>query len=121
MLGCLALFLWGMNLMSSSLQRFAGKGLRSFIEKMTSNTGKCLFTGFLVTVLVQSSTATTLMLVSFVNAGLMTLKSAIGVIMGASVETYVLEQQSLTVLKSGNLLLSLSAVLSELNVNTKAL
>ena len=89
MLGCLALFLWGMNLMSSSLQRFAGKGLRSFIEKMTSNTGKCLFTGFLVTILVQSSTATTLMLVSFVNAGLMTLKSAIGVIMGANIGTTV--------------------------------
>ena len=89
MLGCLALFLWGMNLMSNSLQRFAGKGLRSFIEKMTSNTGKCLFTGFLVTVLVQSSTATTLMLVSFVNAGLMTLKSAIGVIMGANIGTTV--------------------------------
>ena len=89
MLGCLALFLWGMNLMSSSLQRFAGKGLRSFIEKMTSNTGKCLFTGFLVTVLVQSSTATTLMLVSFVNAGLMSLKSAIGVIMGANIGTTV--------------------------------
>ena len=89
MLGCLALFLWGMNLMSSSLQRFAGKGLRSFIEKMTSNTGKCLFTGFLVTVLVQSSTATTLMLVSFVNAGLMTLRSAIGVIMGANIGTTV--------------------------------
>ena len=89
MLGCLALFLFGMNLMSSSLQRFAGKGLRSFIEKMTSNTGKCLFTGFLVTVLVQSSTATTLMLVSFVNAGLMSLRSAIGVIMGANIGTTV--------------------------------
>ena len=89
MLGCLALFLFGMNLMSSSLQRFAGKGLRSFIEKMTSNAGKCLFTGFLVTVLVQSSTATTLMLVSFVNAGLMTLRSAIGVIMGANIGTTV--------------------------------
>ena len=88
-LGCLAMFLWGMNLMSSSLQRFAGKGLRSFIEKMTSNTGKCLFTGFLVTVLVQSSTATTLMLVSFVNAGLMSLRSAIGVIMGANIGTTV--------------------------------
>jgi phosphate:Na+ symporter len=75
--------------MSSSLQRFAGKGLRSFIEKMTSNTGKCLFTGFFVTVLVQSSTATTLMLVSFVNAGLMTLRSAIGVIMGANIGTTV--------------------------------
>ena len=89
MLGCLALFLWGMSLMSSSLQKFAGNGLRSFIEKMTSNTGKCLFTGFIVTVLVQSSTATTLMLVSFVNAGLMTLRSAIGVIMGANIGTTV--------------------------------
>ncbi len=89
MLGCLALFLWGMNLMSTSLQRFAGNGLRSFIAKMTSNTGKCLLTGFVVTVLVQSSTATTLMLVSFVNAGLMTLRSAIGVIMGANIGTTV--------------------------------
>ena len=89
MLGCLALFLWGMSLMSSSLQKFAGNGLRSFIEKMTSNTGKCLFTGFIVTVLVQSSTATTLMLVSFVNAGLMSLRSAIGVIMGANIGTTV--------------------------------
>ncbi|MCQ2064941.1 MAG: Na/Pi cotransporter family protein [Bacteroidaceae bacterium] len=89
MLGCLALFLWGMNLMSTSLQKFAGNGLRSFIAKMTSNTGKCLLTGFVVTVLVQSSTATTLMLVSFVNAGLMTLRSAIGVIMGANIGTTV--------------------------------
>lgn len=89
MLGCLGMFLFGMSLMSGGLQKFAGDSLRSFIAKMTSNTGKCLLTGFVVTALVQSSTATTLMLVSFVNAGLMTLTHAIGVIMGANIGTTV--------------------------------
>ena len=89
MLGCLGMFLYGMSLMSGGLQKFAGNSLRSFIAKMTSNTGKCLLTGFVVTALVQSSTATTLMLVSFVNAGLMSLASAIGVIMGANIGTTV--------------------------------
>ncbi|MBR4778445.1 MAG: Na/Pi cotransporter family protein [Bacteroidaceae bacterium] len=87
MLGCLGMFLFGMSLMSGGLQKFAGDSLRTFIAKMTSNTGKCLLTGFVVTALVQSSTATTLMLVSFVNAGLMTLSHAIGVIMGANIGT----------------------------------
>ena len=89
MLGCLGMFLFGMSLMSSGLQKFAGNSLRNFISKMTSNTGKCLLTGFVVTALVQSSTATTLMLVSFVNAGLMSLYNAIGVIMGANIGTTV--------------------------------
>lgn len=89
MLGCLGMFLFGMSLMSGGLQKFAGDSLRSFISKMTSNTGKCLLTGFVVTALVQSSTATTLMLVSFVNAGLMSLYNAIGVIMGANIGTTV--------------------------------
>ena len=75
MLGCLGMFLFGMSLMSGGLQKFAGSSLRKFIAKMTSNTGKCLLTGFVVTALIQSSTATTLMLVSFVNAGLMTLST----------------------------------------------
>ena len=89
MLGCLGMFLFGMSLMSGGLQKFAGDSLRTFISKMTSNTGKCLLTGFVVTALVQSSTATTLMLVSFVNAGLMSLYNAIGVIMGANIGTTV--------------------------------
>ena len=89
MLGCLGMFLFGMSLMSGGLQKFAGNSLRTFIAKMTSNTGKCLLTGFVVTALVQSSTATTLMLVSFVNAGLMSLYNAIGVIMGANIGTTV--------------------------------
>ena len=89
MLGCLGMFLFGMSLMSGGLQKFAGSSLRNFIAKMTSNTGKCLLTGFVVTALIQSSTATTLMLVSFVNAGLMTLFNAIGVIMGANIGTTV--------------------------------
>ncbi len=87
MLGCLGMFLFGMSLMSGGLQKFAGSSLRTFIARMTSNTGRCLLTGFVVTALVQSSTATTLMLVSFVNAGLMTLTHAIGVIMGANIGT----------------------------------
>ena len=89
MLGCLGMFLYGMSLMSGGLQKFAGNSLRAFIAKMTSNTPKCLLTGFVVTALVQSSTATTLMLVSFVNAGLLTLANAIGVIMGANIGTTV--------------------------------
>ena len=87
MLGCLGMFLFGMSLMSGGLQKFAGNSLRTFIARMTSNTARCLLTGFVVTALVQSSTATTLMLVSFVNAGLMTLTHAIGVIMGANIGT----------------------------------
>ena len=89
MLGCLGMFLFGMSLMSGGLQKFAGASLRNFISRMTSNTGKCLLTGFVVTALIQSSTATTLMLVSFVNAGLMSLFNAIGVIMGANIGTTV--------------------------------
>lgn len=89
MLGCLGMFLYGMSLMSGGLQKLAGDSLRSFISGMTSTKIKCILTGILVTALVQSSTATTLMLVSFVNAGLMALSNAIGVIMGANIGTTV--------------------------------
>lgn len=89
MLGCLGMFLYGMNLMSGGLQKLAGDSLRTLIAKMTSNRFKCVLTGIFVTALVQSSTATTLMLVSFVNAGLMALANAIGVIMGANIGTTV--------------------------------
>ena len=86
-LGGLAMFLFGMALMSEGLQKSAGDRLRSFMAKMTSNAPKRIFTGTIVTCLVQSSSATTIMVVSFVNAGLLTLGNAIGVIMGANIGT----------------------------------
>ncbi|MBE6233235.1 MAG: Na/Pi cotransporter family protein [Bacteroidales bacterium] len=86
-LGGLAMFLYGMALMSEGLQKSAGDRLRSFMAKMTSNAPKQVFTGTVVTCLVQSSSATTIMVVSFVNAGLLTLGNAIGVIMGANIGT----------------------------------
>jgi len=89
MLGCLGMFLFGMSLMSGGLQKMAGDSLRSFLASMTSNRFKCVLTGIVITALVQSSTATTLMLVSFVNAGLLALANAIGVIMGANIGTTV--------------------------------
>lgn len=89
LLGSLGMFLYGMSLMSGGLQKMAGAKLRGFMSKMTSSTLKCIFSGILVTALVQSSTATTLMLVSFVNAGLLSLVNAIGVIMGANIGTTV--------------------------------
>ena len=89
MLGSLGMFLYGMSLMSGGLQKMAGDKLRSFMATMTSTTLKRVLTGVIVTALVQSSTATTLMLVSFVNAGLLSLANAIGVIMGANIGTTV--------------------------------
>ena len=86
-LGGLAMFLYGMALMSESLQKSAGDRLRAFMAKMTSNAFKRVLTGTVVTCLVQSSSATTIMVVSFVNAGLLTLGNAIGVIMGANIGT----------------------------------
>ena len=80
------MFLYGMALMSDGLQKSAGDRLRAFMAKMTSNAPKRIFTGTVVTALVQSSSATT-MVVSFVNAGLLTLGNAIGVIMGANIGT----------------------------------
>lgn len=89
MLGSLGMFLYGMSLMSGGLQKMAGDKLRSFMAAMTSTAFKRVLTGIVVTALVQSSTATTLMLVSFVNAGLLSLANAIGVIMGANIGTTV--------------------------------
>ena len=86
-LGGLAMFLYGMALMSEGLQKSAGDRLRAFMAKMTSNAFKRVLTGTVVTCLVQSSSATTIMVVSFVNAGLLTLGNAIGVIMGANIGT----------------------------------
>ena len=89
LLGALGMFLYGMNLMSSGLQKAAGDKLRSFLSAMTSNPAKGVLTGFGVTTVIQSSSATTVMVVSFVNAGLLTLAQAISVIMGANIGTTV--------------------------------
>ena len=77
LIGALGMFLYGMTLMSEGLQKFAGDKLRSFLASMTSNPLKRVLTGVGVTALVQSSSATTIMVVSFVNAGLLTLANAI--------------------------------------------
>ena len=83
------MFLYGMNLMSSGLQKAAGDKLRGLLSSMTSNSFKGVMTGLGVTSVIQSSSATTVMVVSFVNAGLLTLTQAIGVIMGANIGTTV--------------------------------
>ena len=89
LLGALGMFLYGMNLMSSGLQKAAGDRLRGFLSAMTSNPFKRVMTGVGITALIQSSSATTVMVVSFVNAGLLTLVQAIGVIMGANIGTTI--------------------------------
>ena len=83
------MFLYGMNLMSSGLQKAAGDRLRGFLSAMTSNPLKGVGTGLGITTVIQSSSATTVMVVSFVNAGLLTLAQAISVIMGANIGTTV--------------------------------
>ena len=89
LLGALGMFLYGMNLMSSGLQKAAGERLRGFLSAMTSNPLKGVLTGMGITAVIQSSSATTVMVVSFVNAGLLTLVQAIGVIMGANIGTTI--------------------------------
>lgn len=89
LIGSLALFLYGMKIMSEGLEKFAGDRLRNILSAMTKNRVMGVFTGILVTALIQSSSATTVMVVSFVNAGLMTLVQSIGVIMGANIGTTV--------------------------------
>src|SRR5574344_791825 len=89
LLGSLGLFLFGMKIMSEGLQKFAGDRLRNILAAMTRNRVMGVLTGILITALIQSSSATTVMVVSFVNAGLMTLAQSIGVIMGANIGTTV--------------------------------
>ncbi|MGE0078368.1 MAG: Na/Pi cotransporter family protein [Bacteroidales bacterium] len=89
LLGSLGLFLFGMKMMSESLQKVAGDKMRSILSSMTSNRFMGILTGLLVTMVIQSSSATTVMVVSFVNAGLLTLVQSIGVIMGANIGTTV--------------------------------
>ncbi|WDV47062.1 Na/Pi cotransporter family protein [Clostridiaceae bacterium M8S5] len=91
-LGGLGLFLYGMNLMGMGLQKVAGDKLKKLIEILTNNKLMGVFVGVLVTMLIQSSSATTVMVVGFVNAGLMSLSQAIGIIMGANIGTTVTGQ-----------------------------
>jgi len=87
LLGALGMFLYGMNMMSTGLQKAAGARLRNLLGTMTSNPFKGVLTGLGVTAAIQSSSATTVMVVGFVSAGLLTLAQAIGVIMGANIGT----------------------------------
>ena len=87
LIGSLGLFLYGMKIMSEGLQKFAGDSLRRILTAMTTNRVTGVLTGVLITALIQSSSATTVMVVSFVNAGLLTLTQSIGVIMGANIGT----------------------------------
>ena len=89
MIGGLCLFLFGMNIMGQALERRAGSRLRTTLSKMTGKMMTGFLTGLVVTAIIQSSSATTVMVVGFVNSGLMTLKQAIGVIMGANIGTTV--------------------------------
>ena len=89
MLGGLCLFLFGMNFMGQALERRAGGKLRTLLDKMTGSVGAGFLTGLGITAIIQSSSATTVMVVGFVNSGLMTLRQAINVIMGANVGTTV--------------------------------
>lgn len=87
--GSLALFIYGMKVMSEGIQKAAGQKLRQILGAITKNRLKGIFTGFITTSIIQSSSATTVMVVSFVNAGLLNLKQSIGVIMGANIGTTV--------------------------------
>lgn len=92
LIGGLALFLFGMNLMGDSLEAAAGKRLKSILEKLTSSRWRGVLVGTGLTTVIQSSSATTVMTVGFVNAGIMTLGQAIGVIMGANIGTTITGQ-----------------------------
>lgn len=89
LLGALGLFLYGMRLMSDALLKLAGDRMRTILATTTANRFFAVFTGFAITAIIQSSSATTLMVVSFANAGLLTLAEAVGVIMGANIGTTV--------------------------------
>ncbi|MDX9916467.1 MAG: Na/Pi cotransporter family protein [Gudongella sp.] len=91
-LGGLGLFLYGMNMMGTGLEKAAGNRLKRMIEALTANRFKAILVGTFVTMLIQSSGATTVMVVGFVNAGIMTLPQAIGVIMGANIGTTITAQ-----------------------------
>ena len=108
LIGGLSLFLFGMSVMGQALERRAGGSLRTLLEKMTSNKFAGLLTGLVVTAVIQSSSATTVMVVGFVNSGLMTLRQAIHMIMGANIGTTVTAWiLSLAGISSGNFFIQL--------------
>ena len=108
LIGGLCLFLFGMNLMGSALEKRAGDGLKSILGKMTTGKMTGFLTGLGVTSIIQSSSATTVMVVGFVNSGIMTLTQAINVIMGSNVGTTVTAWfLSLTGIESSNVLVQL--------------
>ena len=108
MIGGLSLFLFGMNIMGEALERAAGNSLRSLLGKLTTNRMLGFLTGMAVTAVIQSSSATTVMVVGFVNSGLLSLGQAINVIMGANVGTTVTSWiLSLSGIESGNLFVQL--------------
>ena len=90
--GGLALFLYGMQMMSTGLEAAAGNKMKSILEKLTSNRIKGVVVGAIITAVIQSSSATTVMVVGFVNSGLMTLKQAVWIIMGANIGTTITGQ-----------------------------
>ena len=92
LLGGVGLFLYGMTIMSTGLKNAAGENLRTILEHATTNRVVAVFVGIAVTILIQSSSATDVMVIGFVNSGLMTLGQAIGVIMGANIGTTITAQ-----------------------------
>lgn len=108
LIGGLVLFLYGMNVMGSGLEKLAGGKLERLFDKLTSNPFKGFLLGFVVTAIIQSSSATTVMLVGFVNSGIMKLKQSIGIIMGANIGTAVTAWLiSLTGIEGGNIWLEM--------------
>lgn len=89
LIGALVLFLYGMKVMSESLQKLAGRKMRNILAKITSRPSRGILTGFLITALIQSSSASTVLLVSFVNAGLISFTESIGIIFGANIGTTI--------------------------------
>ena len=92
LIGGLALFIYGMTTMGKGLERAAGSKLEKTLEKMTGNVFKALLMGMVVTMVIQSSSATTVMVVGFVNAGIMSLRQSVGVILGANIGTTITAQ-----------------------------
>ena len=92
LLGGLALFLYGMQMMSNGLETAAGNKMKQILEKLTSNRIKAVLVGAVITAVIQSSSATTVMVVGFVNSGLMTLNQAVWIIMGANIGTTITGQ-----------------------------
>ena len=108
MIGGLAMFLYGMSVMGGGLEKMSGGKLERILESLTSNPFKAVLLGAGVTAVIQSSSATTVMVVGFVNSGIMKLSQAIGIIMGANIGTTVTSWLlSLTGIESSNFLISM--------------